>query len=320
MPSFKKVVLLFLALVVMGLVKLPFEQAYHKQLRSRGIIPPALSVEKWNRMGQTGLAGVLGGLRSVFAVAFSLKAHTHFANQEWYELKKDYELITALDPKNPFYWNNGGWHLAYNAASWARMDPDLRPVQREAVEREYLEKGDAFFQEGLTHLPNDIDLWAQIGNMWSSPFKKPDYPRAALAWKEAAERGNNGIYQRRYFYTLGQIRGREHEALAYANKMLKDDSRHVRFPTFRTLYWCLSQLPGVPVQLSLEKIFGSHEQAYRELYNYRFRVQKEGFYGEPLDDTLRQLIQELNVPFKLDPFLNPRKQRLTSKEWNRIMQ
>ncbi len=320
MPPLKKTVLLFLALLLVGLVKLPFEKHYTYQLRERGIIPPTLSVEKWNRMGQTGLAGVLGGLRSAFAVALSLKAHGHFADQEWYELESDYDLITSLDPKNPFYWSHGGWHLAYNAASWARMDEELSPKERETIEREYLEKGDAFFHEGLKYLPDNIYLWSQIGSMWTSPYKRPDYPRAAAAWKEAAHRGENGIYQRRYFYTLGQIRGREYDALTYARELIQQDPRHLQYPTFRTLYFALQQLPGINPDIPTDILFKDKAQAYRDLYNYRFRTTEEHFYAGQIDKTLQRLSAELNVPAKLNPFLNPRRRRITKGEWQREMQ
>jgi len=303
-----------------GIVKLPFEKNMSDQLKERGVIPPTLSAERWNQLGQTGLAGTLGGLRSVFAVVLSLKAHSHFANQEWYELEQNFGLVTSLAPRNPYYWSTGGWHLAYNASAWARDRQDLRPIQRESMELEYLEKGDAFFREGIVHNPDNIGLWAQIGALWVSPYRRPDHQRAAEAWKEASERGNNPIYQRRYVYTLAQIRGREYEALEYARKLVKDNPYHLKFPAFRVIYWVLHTLPNLPAaipSLSLESIFETKERAYREIYNYRFRVHEENFYAGSVDETLESLIEELDVPVKLNPFLSPRRRRMTPREWEK---
>jgi len=322
MTNLRKNLLIFGALLVAGLIRLPFEKSYTANLRERSIIPEPISAENWNRMGQTGLAGTLGGLRSVIAVVWGLKAHDHFANMEWYELEKDYDLITSLDPQNPYYWNTGGWHLAYNAAAWARTNREFAPIQRDTLEREYLEKGDAFFHEGLKHLPNDIYLWSQIGNMWSSKFKRPDYPRAAKAWKEAAERGNNPRYQRRYLYTLAQIRGREFDALQYAQKLIKENPRHLLIPSFRTIYWILHSTPMLPSTISrprIEDVFGSKETAYQDLYNYRLRVKTENFCDYSLDEDMQILINELEIPVKLNPFLNPRRLPIYSSEWKRIM-
>lgn len=318
----RKLIQFTLALLLAGLAKVPLERSFTAELRDRNLIPPALTRERWNQLGQTGLAATLGGLRSVIAVIWNLRAHAHFADQEWYELERDYELITALDPYNPFYWNLGGWHLAYNAASAARANRDLPEAERLLIEREYLEKGDAFFRRGLSYLPNDVFLWSQIANLWTSPYKRPDLERALPAWKEAAERGQNPVYRRRYLYTLAQIPGREYQARAYAFRLLQEHPGHLRIPSFQTVLWSVQDLPGLPPsapRLTLEQIFGDQARAYRALYNYRFRVQEDGFFSGPLDQTLRELAAELDVPVALNPFLTPRQRRLTRTEWNRLV-
>lgn len=302
-----------LGLLAAGAGRMNFEQEFTEKLRERNLAPPAINVSSWNRMSQSSLAGTFGGLRSAMAFFTSLSAHSHFENQEWYELKKDYEVITALDPYNSFYWSSGGGHLAYNAASWARSQRDQPEIERLTIEREYLEAGDAFLREGLRYLPEDHELWAEIGRIWSHRLKRPDPKRALEAWENAAEGSGNPVYQRRVFFTLSQIPGREHDALDLGLKMLEQEPRHLRVPTFRVILWALYGNPDLPLSMrrpAMTEIFGTIKNAYRELYAYYFRIKDEGFYPGDVEANLRRLIIELKVPFHYNPFLSPRQRRI----------
>ncbi len=284
-----------------------------EDLRERRIAAPKLSVETWNQMGQTGLAGTFGGLRSVMASMLSLKAQDHFSNQEWYELKQDYDVITSLDPYNEFYWSHGAWHLAYNAASWARNRRDLKPIQRDTMEREYLEAGDAFYRRGLQHLPDAHHLWGDLGSLWSNKFKRPDYERALEAYKMAASFGKSRIYERRYAYLFAQIPGREIEGYYEARKLLENDPAHLRLTTFRAILFALWTNPRLPLsegRPEIGDIFATDEIAYRDLYNYRLRTEEEGYFLGSVDDTLRVLASKIDVPPDWIPFLQNSKYRI----------
>ena len=244
---FKKLAVVVLAMVVTGAMRMPVEQKMTEDFRERRIAAPKLSVETWNQMGQTSLAGTFGGLRSVMASILSLEAQDHFTEQEWYELKQDYDVITSLDPYNSFYWSHGGWHLAYNAASWARNRQDLKPIQRETMEREYLEAGDAFYRRGLKHLPDDHHLWGELGSLWANKFKRPDLERALEAYKMAASFGRSTIYARRYVYVLAQIPDREIEAYEEARKLVEENPDHLRLASFRSILYALWTNPSLPM-------------------------------------------------------------------------
>jgi len=302
-----------------GYLRMPVEQQLTGELRERKAIPPPIPLETWGQMGQTSLAGVLGGLRSVMASTLSLAAQKSFEEKEWYDLKKQYEIITALDPYNSFYWDHGGWHLAYNAASWARTNDELSPIRRQFLEREFLEAGDAFYHKGLTLLPKNANLWSEVGRLWSNPHKRPDLARAAEAYKMAAKYGNS-FYKRSYLYILARIPGREIEALDIAAQMLIENRRHLSTPTFRCLLFCLSTNPDLPenaLKVKLGEVFVDKEQAYKDLYNYRPRVQNEGYYGGELDKVLKSLIEELKVPDHLNPFVPGSKPRIYDHNWRR---
>lgn len=311
--KFKNLIVISLGLVVTGAIRMPVEQKLTEDYRERRIAAPKVSLESWNQMGQTGLAGTFGGLRSVMASMLSLKAQDHFSEQEWYELKQDYDVITSLDPYNEFYWSHGGWHLAYNAASWARNRRDLKQIQRDTMEREYLEAGDAFYRRGLQHIPDAHRLWGELGSLWSNKFKRPDYERALEAYKMAASFGKSRVYARRYVYILAQIPGREIEGYYEARKLLEEDPNHLKLPSFRAIlytFWTNPRLPLSEGRPEIEEIFATKESAYRELYNYRLRTHEEGYFRGSIDDTLRILANEIDAPVDWNPFLGNSRYRI----------
>lgn len=301
-----------------GYLRLPVEQEFTEDLRERKIAPPRIKSEIWGEMGQTSLAGAFGGLRTLMASLMSLGAYSHFEENEWYDLKKDYEIITALDPYNAFYWDHGGWHLGYNAASWARHNKDFSPVRRRAMERKYLEMGDAFYREGLKYLPDEDKLWFELGAMWSNEYKRPDLPRAAEAFKMVRD-SPNPVYRRRYLFTIAQIPGREREAYEEVMRLLREGAMtHLKAATFRSLLMVLPTNPELPedaLRPTVEQIWRTKEAAYQDLYNYRLRAQTEGFYQGRIDEILRELIVELEVPDALNPFVNPRRRPIPTSNW-----
>lgn len=320
MVPLRKIIVVLLGLTAAGLTKMPLEQQFTEDLRKARLAPPVLKAEQWTQMSQNGLAGAFGGLRSVIAFFKSLEAHGHFEDQEWYELNNDYKLITSLDPYNSFYWDQGSHHLAYNAASWARSQRDQPKVQRLSIEREYLEAGDAMLRDGLRYLPEDASLWAGIGRLWSNPFKRPDKSRAVEAWKKAAELSQSPVYERRYFFVLAQIPGREMEALNLALKLVKFYPRHLESPNFRSALWALYQNPQIPLNLRKPKLlemFDSKKQAYRDLYSYWFKIQDDDYYAGDIEADLRQLILDEQVPLEFNPFLSPRQRRIPASWWRK---
>lgn len=304
-------------LAVTGYFRMSVEQKFTEDLRERKIVQPRIEGKAWGEMGQTSLAGTFGGLRTVMASMLSLKAQGHFEENEWYDLKKDYEVITTLDPYNVFYWSHGGWHIGYNAASWARSNRNFSPARRQIMEMDFLEDGDAFYRKGLKYLPEEKSLWFEIGSMWSNEYKRPDYERAAEAF-EMAKDSRNPVYRRRFLFTIARIPGREIQAYEEAIRLLTESPRHLKVPTFRCLLIVLSTNPAISdieIKPTVEDVFRSKEKAYQDLYNYRQRVLDEGFYAGNIDGILLDLIAELDVPEVLNPFLNPTTHRIHTEHW-----
>lgn len=300
-----------------GYLRMPREQKFTEDLRERKIAHPQIDSEIWSEMGQTSLAGAFGGLRSVMASFMSVGAYDHFENNDWYELEKDYDVITALDPYNSFYWDTGGWHLGWNAASWAKRNQDFSPAKRQLFEMEYLEKGDAFYRKGLKYNPNSEKLYYEMGAMWSNEFKRPDLERAAEAFK-MIRYSRNPVYRRRYLFTVSRIPGREIEAYDEMMRLMQDGPIHFSVPKFRVLSVILGSNPKLPdgvLRPQIHQVFQTKELAYRDLYNYRARIKYDGYYAGNIDQLMKQLIDELQVPDSLNPFVTEPMRPLYPKVW-----
>ena len=260
-----------------GYLRMPKEQKFMEDLRERKIAHPQIDSEIWSKMGQTSLAGTFGGLRSVMASFMSIGAYDHFENNDWYKLEKDFEVITALDPYNAYYWNTGAWHLGWNAASWARRNQrreietalkngneDFSPTKQRLLEMEFLEKGDAMYREGLKYNPGSEELWFDRGAMWSNEYKRPDLERAAEAFKELRN-SPNPVYRRRYLLTIARIPGREIEAYEEMVRLVSvSDPRNFSIATVRVLMLilgCHAELPDGALRPPVALVYNHPEEA-----------------------------------------------------------
>lgn len=316
----RNLIVIAIVLAVTGYLRMPKEQKFMEDLRERKIAHPQIDSEIWSKMGQTSLAGTFGGLRSVMASFMSIGAFDHFENNNWYELEKDFEVITALDPYNSHYWNIGAWHLGWNAASWARRNQSFSPAKQRLFEMEFLEKGDAMYREGLKYNPASENLWFDRGAMWSNEFKRPDLERAAEAFRELRN-SRNPVYRRRYLLTIARIPGREIEAYDEMMKLLLENQKfHFRIPTFRVLALILgsnTDLPNGVLRPRIDQVFATDELAYLDLYNYWIRIKQDGYYPGNYEMIMKQLIDKLKVPDSLNPYITEPKRPLYPSVWKR---
>ena len=332
----RNLIVIAVVLAGTGYLRMPKEQKFMEDLRERKIAHPQIDSEIWSKMGQTSLAGTFGGLRSVMASFMSIGAFDHFENNNWYELEKDFEVITALDPYNAYYWNTGAWHLGWNAASWARRNQrreietalkngneDFSPTKQRLLEMEFLEKGDAMYREGLKYNPASEELWFDRGAMWSNEYKRPDLERAAEAFKELRN-SPDPVYRRRYLLTIARIPGREIEAYEEMVRLVSvSDPRNFSIPTFRVLLLILGSNPELPdgaLRPPVDVVYNNPEKAYEDLYNYWNRIKNDGYYAGNYDVLMKQLIDKLKVPDSLNPYVTEPKRPLYPSVWKRELE
>ena len=280
MKRWRRPLIVFLAALLAGAVRMPFEAALTGELRAEGLLPGHLPIGTLDKIGQTGAVVALGGLRTLVATFFNLRAFSFFTECRWDDVADTYDVIVELAPQTIYYWEAGAAHQAYNASSYYLNDSDLPPLRREAAWRAAVQKGRAFLERGIRNNPGNPKLNAYLGYLLtdgkkSRAFRDADatYLAAAEAYKIAAESPEALPFFRRFqLYALARVASREAEALALARQLYQASSN--RTPTLQCVYFALEvhANPSLidPVSFALS-IFGPPEKAYVTLSNYWLR-------------------------------------------------
>lgn len=304
MKGWFKILLLALALLVFGAMRLPYEAALSKSLRDAGLFPPDLGIGTRDKIGQTSSAVALGGLRTLVATFLNLRAFTYFTEQRWNDVEETYNTIVDLAPRTRYYWDTGSWHMAYNAASYYINDSKLPPLRRREAWRMSIHKGRAFLERGIRNNPDDWGLLASLGFLLSDSNKYPafrdanaSFAAAAEAYQKSADTGKApGYVQRSAFYALARVEGREAEALALARKLYGEGPIN-RTPTMKALLFVLEawENPKMDLKARAIEIYGTPENAYEALSVHWSRI-RDGFPVHGVSAVLALLEEQLSIP------------------------
>lgn len=304
MKGWFKILLLALALLVFGAMRLSYEAALSKSLRDAGLFPPDLGIGTRDKIGQTSSAVALGGLRTLVATFLNLRAFTYFTEQRWNDVEETYNTIVDLAPRTRYYWDTGSWHMAYNAASYYINDSKLPPLRRREAWRMSIHKGRAFLERGIRNNPDDWGLLASLGFLLSDSNKYPafrdanaSFAAAAEAYQKSADTGKApGYVQRSAFYALARVEGREAEALALARKLYGEGPIN-RTPTMKALLFVLEawENPKMDLKARAIEIYGTPENAYDALSVHWSRV-RDGFPVHGVSAVIDLLEEQLSIP------------------------
>ncbi len=311
MKAGRKWVILVVAVLGFGAVRLPFEKSLHRELLDVGLLTEPLDIGTRDRIGQTSSAVALGGLRTLVATFLNLRAFGYFTVQKWMDLEETFEMIVDLAPRTRYYWETGSWHLAYNAASYYINDSELPALRRREEWRRSILKGRAFLERGVKNNPDDWSIAANLGFLLSDTYKfqafrDPDesFAAAAEAYQRAWNTGNAlGYVERSAFYALSRVRGREAEALEMGRQLYAAREKN-RTPTLLSMIFVLESYvdpPKDPVARAVE-LFGSEEKAYQVLSGHWFRT-RERFPVYGVAGVVKSLESKLGIPEK-DSVLN----------------
>jgi len=215
---------ILLTIIAFGAGKLHFEDRLNHDMVEQRLIQPPLAEGAHLELGQTGAAVALGGLRSLVAAIWNLRAFLYFEDLDWIKLEQSYGIITTLQPQNIHYWKTGAWHLHTNAAVYFKENQELSPFRRNALQKKYIQKGAEFLEEGIRHNPDSWELHTTLAQLKSNPFKFPDlnlaikHYDAALACNSLPSYRRN-MFERFRFYTMTRIPSRRAEALQEGLKL-----------------------------------------------------------------------------------------------------
>ncbi|RYD34111.1 MAG: hypothetical protein EOP87_09825 [Verrucomicrobiaceae bacterium] len=307
MPPLRKSIIILLALLAAGAVRAPLELAMARDMRTAGLLPEPLRLDAREKIGQTGFAVALGGLRTLVATFYNLRAYTAFTEDRWLDAEQSFETTVALAPSTTYYWVNGAWHLAYNAGHHFQNDNRLPPLRRQELWRGTVNKGRSFLERGVRNNPDSWSLNAELGLLLSdankmAAFTGPGgtppadlYLAAADAYEAASRNGGPAYTKRNRFYILARVPGREAEALALGEELA--ESRAHRTPTVLSLLFVL-RMHANPAQdgyALCRTLFNDDQHAYRSL-SYLWEDRRQNFPVTGLARVLAILEERLAIP------------------------
>lgn len=273
MRNIFQIFIVLILLIGFGAAKLEFEAGLSQTMVEQKLIQPALKKGTSLQLGQTGAAVALGGLRSLVASIWSLRAFHHFENLNWIKLEESYDVVTTLQPQTVLYWKTGAWHLHTNASVHYNENEELSPMRRSQMRQKYIQKGSSFLETGITQNPDQWILHLELARLWSDPYKKPDLPRAIQHYKdtlacESLPEFQQAKFQRFLFYVMS--RSTDHSSEAYQLGVTLFKQSRNRTPNLACCLFALqNSLEINPSQRISEKELFSNDSAKLEwLKNY----------------------------------------------------
>ncbi|GAB4165698.1 MAG: hypothetical protein Fur0032_02590 [Terrimicrobiaceae bacterium] len=243
-----------LALVVFGILRMPFEESLDEAQGAAGLRQTALDLDLRERVGQMGFLAALSGFRSPLAAILWIEAHTAWERTEWGRMAGLFDTVTTLQPRSQTYWDMAAWHMAWNASVAALED---KRVQSEALRqrnaRQYILLGKDILERGIRNNPDNAFLHERMGVLLRD--KLEDFCGAADSFAKAAGLPGSMPYVRRFVgYMLARCPGREKEAYEWL-KALYDEGPHQHLPTLLTTIKELEKRLDVPADRQIP----SHE-------------------------------------------------------------
>lgn len=294
-----QLVVIFAVLIAFGAAKLRYEDKLHKDMVEERLLQPPLEEGTSLRLGQTSAAVALGGLRSLVAAVWNLRAFVHFENLDWIKLEESYEVITTLQPQTTHYWDTGAWHLHTNASVHYSEAKDLTPLRRKALRKLYIDKGSAFLEEGVSQNPDNWKLHLALARLWSDRFKIPDLPRSVAHYDDALATESMPSYKRKQyrrfrFYTMARVPEMQQEALRIGTELFHETPDN-HLPNLVCSLFALQNKfdVGEDTRISDQKLFPNPRVQLNWLQNY-WENRRIDF---PMDGV-QQKIQQLEEKIK----------------------
>jgi tetratricopeptide (TPR) repeat protein len=199
--------------LLLGAVKLPVEQAATAHLRAAKLLSVPVGIGLRESLGQASFAASLGGLRSLVASITYLRAYREWENINWGKVDSLFQITTRLQPTYFNYWDEGAWHMAYNAASSYLYDDKIDPMLRGKLFDEHVQRGIDIILEGLRFLPDEPRLWNSLAEIYERRVHDPK--KAAECYMQVFRISHNERYSRFAGYQYAQASDRDSWEKAY---------------------------------------------------------------------------------------------------------
>jgi len=216
-----------LLLLAWGAAKLPWEEQMsdrRKQIMYGEVAP--FSFELRDSLGQGLTLAALGGFRGVAANFVWISLTTDWENQQWTRVRTLAEFAVLLQPRVLFFWENGAWHLAWNASVAAENygGAGKTPGQRAHEARQWIDAGREMLERGIRAIPEKPQLYMRLAELYQQRLQ--DYAKAAEYYRLAASRPGAPTFAERFVGYMLERAGRKQEAYDYWLSLWRSSPTH----------------------------------------------------------------------------------------------
>lgn len=209
------------ALAAAGALVRPFEQPAWDFVRSK---QPALKLDSLQgALGQGVTVGLLGGFRAIVADFFWIKTNAVWEDNDLPATQTFIKLVTAIDPRPLYFWQNGSRMIAYDMPNWRIVEEGGYDAVPQARQRRIDEEQSAvalrYLNEAFGYHPDSALLHIEIANVYLNRLK--DTESAAEAYRRAALQPGAPYYAGRIHAELLRRLGRNEEAYAWLKEFYR---------------------------------------------------------------------------------------------------
>jgi len=167
--------------------------------------------------GNSGRLALLGGMRSLVASGFWLRANLAWEHRDLASTQALIEATVAADERPLYFWLNGARILANDVPEW-RMAGPVPAALRPRVNEEQAQVALRFLEKGLRWHGSDAALYIEMANIHLR--RRGDVGSAARYYRLAAEQPHAPYYAARIHAELLHEIGRGQEALLWLRQIL----------------------------------------------------------------------------------------------------
>lgn len=217
-----------LALLLLGVVKLPVEQEVSARMKEARLLEGKVDLGLWENLGQMGFAASLGGLRALVASVTYMQAYVAFENVEWAKVDSLFQLTSRLQPRDVSYWDEAAWHMAYNAASNYLHSDRVEPIMRGKLYHTHIDRGVQILEDGLRYNPDNARLLSRLGDIYAK--RKIDPAKAGEIYERVFKLEGLQRYERFAAYEYLKSTDRDLWRKAYDLLKASYDREGPKFP------------------------------------------------------------------------------------------
>ncbi|AHF91771.1 hypothetical protein OPIT5_17660 [Opitutaceae bacterium TAV5] len=216
---FRTALVVLAGLALAGAAVRPLEDPAWQEIRAQQPGFQFKSLE--GALGQGITVGLLGGFQAIVADFFWLKTNSVWENNDLPATQTYIKLVTAIDPRPIYFWQNGSRMIAYDMPNWRIDDAGGWDKVPDAVKRKFDEEqssvGVSFLETGLGFHPREPLLYIEIANIYLNRLKDP--ATASTWYLKATEQPDAPQYAYRIYAELLRRVGRKQEAYDWLKKL-----------------------------------------------------------------------------------------------------